>query len=295
VPVHFAFKIKDVTRLKTCPADLFSDRMADPAMDFQCRVATYELWRADELAAKQGRPIFEPPNMPHLVAVSRAKVVRPTRQALNLAVGLLLRTQMPKWHAAQKRRTKEFAKLVRRFGRKGAIEQQSSNPLDLDAQEFSNLERNVFLISRHIGLLHENEFFPDFEREDTLIHESLEHWINAAQDIQTMFSELEAHRGVQEDIERAVGQLTIFLALKSNGASVHLRPENTQDALIYHAAQMIAAGTRFQTCEVCGTPFFGGGPGREKRARTLFCSDKCRWTHHNKVRQKGIGNHRDAD
>lgn len=269
--------------------------MADPAMDFQCRVATYELWRADELAAKQERPIFDPPNMPHLVAVSRAKVVRPTRQALNLAVGLLLRTQMPKWHAAQKRRTQEFAKLARRLGRKGAIKQQSSDPMDLDVEEFSNLERNVFLISSHIGLLREHEFFPDFEKEGILIHESLEHWINAARDIQTMFSDLEANRRLQADKEQAVGHLTILLALKSNRASLHLRPENTQAALIYHAAQMIADGTTFQTCEVCGTSFFGGGPAREKRARALFCSDKCRWTHHNKVRQKALGNHRDAD
>jgi hypothetical protein len=266
--------------------------MADPAMDFQCRVATYELWRADELAAKQGRPIFDPPNMPHLVAVSRAKVVRPTRQALNLAVGLLLRTQMPKWHAAQKRRVQEFAKLVRRLGRKRAIEQQLSDPVELDAEEFSNLERNVFLISGHIGLLREHEVLQDFEKEGILIHESLEHWINAALDIQTMFSDLEASRRLQEDRERAVGHLKILLALKSNGVSLHLRPENTQAALIYHAAQLVADGTTFQACVVCGTPFFGGGPAREKRARSIFCSDKCRWTHHNKVRQKALGNHR---
>jgi hypothetical protein len=262
--------------------------MADPAMDFQCRVATYELWRADTVAAKQGRPNSDPPNMPYLVAVSRAEVVRPTRQALNLAVGLLLRTQMPKWHAAQKHRTQEFAKSVRRFGRKGAIKQQSSSPLDLDAQEFSNLERNVLLISRHIGLLRENQVFTGSEKEGVLLHESLEHWINAAQDIQSMFSSLEARGRVQKDIENAVGHLTVFLALKSNGASLHLRPENTQAALIYHAAQMIAGGTTFNTCEVCGTPFFSGGPGREKRARVRFCGDKCRWTHHNnnKVRLK---------
>src|SRR6478609_600033 len=162
--------------------------MADPAMDFECRVATYELWRADKLAASQGKRIFDPPNMPHLVAISGAKIVRPSRQALNLAVNLLLRTQMPKWHAAKKRRTREFAKLTRSLGREDAIKQQSSDPMDLDANEFSNLERNVFLISRHIGLLSEGEFFSDFEKEGTLIHESLEHWIDAARDIQNIFS-----------------------------------------------------------------------------------------------------------
>ena len=93
--------------------------MVDPVMDFQCRVATYELWRADELAAKQGKPIFDPPNMPHLVAVSRAKVVKPTRQALNLAVGLLLRTPMPKWHAAQKRRNSRICEIGTAPGARG--------------------------------------------------------------------------------------------------------------------------------------------------------------------------------
>jgi hypothetical protein len=84
------------------------------------------------------------------------------------------------------------------------------------------------LISRHIGLLRQDEFFPDSEKDGILIHESLEHWINAAQDIQSMFSGLEARSGVQKDIESAVGHLTVFLALKLNGASLHLRPENTQ-------------------------------------------------------------------
>jgi hypothetical protein len=259
--------------------------MADPAMDFECRVATYELWRADKLAASQGKRIFDPPNMPHLVAISRAKIVRPSRQALNLAVNLLLRTQMPKWHAAKKRRTQEFAKLTRSLGREDAIKQQSSDPMDLDANEFSNLERNVFLISRHIGLLSEGEFFSDFEKEGTLIHESLEHWIDAARDIQNIFSDLESSRRLQEDKERAVGHLTISLALKSNGVSLHLRPKNTRAALIYHAAQMIAGGMTFQACVVCGTPFVGGGPAREKRARALYCSNKCRWARRNR-RQK---------
>ncbi|MGB7670273.1 MAG: hypothetical protein WBM31_04230, partial [Pseudolabrys sp.] len=144
----------------------------------------------------------------------------------------------------------------------------------------------------HIGLLREQDFFPDSEKEDILIHESLEHWINAARDIQTMFSDLEASRRLQKDRERAVGHLKILLTLKSNGVSLHLRPENTQAALNYHAAQMIAGGITFQICKNCGTSFFGGGAGHgkiKKRAGARFCSDKCRWTHHNKVRQAIAG------
>jgi hypothetical protein len=150
--------------------------------------------------------------------------------------------------------------LERRFGSEAANNQQSSDPVDLDAEEFSNLERNVFLISRHIGLLRQHE--SDFEKEGILIHESLEYWINAAQDIQTIFSNRDARRGLQGDI--AFGHLTICVAFKANGASLHLRPENTQAALNYHAAQMIAGGITFQICKNCGTSFFGSGAGHGK-------------------------------
>ncbi|MGC1744364.1 MAG: hypothetical protein WA754_17650, partial [Pseudolabrys sp.] len=87
-------------------------------------------------------------------------------------------------------------------------------------------------------LLRQHE--SDFEKEGILIHESLEYWINAAQDIQTIFSNRDARRGLQGDI--AFGHLTICVAFKANGASLYLRPENTQAALNYHAAQMIAGG-----------------------------------------------------
>lgn len=103
-------------------------------------------------------------------------------------------------------------------------------------------------------LLRQHE--SDFEKEGILIHESLEYWINAAQDIQTIFS------------------------------------NDTQAALNYHAAQMIAGGITFQICKNCGTSFFGSGAGHgkiKKRAGARFCSDKCRWTHHNKVRQAIAG------
>ena len=63
-------------------------------------------------------------------------------------------------------------------------------------------------------------------------------------------------------------------------------------ALNYRAAQMIAGGITFQICKNCGTSFFGGGAGHgkiKKRAGARFCSDKCRWTHHNKVRQAIAG------
>ncbi|MGA9053059.1 MAG: hypothetical protein WB422_16915 [Pseudolabrys sp.] len=115
-------------------------------------------------------------------------------------------------------------------------------------------------------LLRQHE--SDFEKEGILIHESLEYWINAAQDIQTIFSNRDARRGLQGDI--AFGHLTICVAFKANGASLHLRPENTQAALNYHAAQMIAGGITFQICKNCGTSFFGGTREDQKASRSAF-------------------------
>jgi hypothetical protein len=80
------------------------------------------------------------------------------------------------------------------------------------------------------------------------------------------------------------------LSCKANGASLHLRPKNTQAALIYHAAQMIAGGTTFQTWEVCGTPFFSGGPVALLRRQVPVDASQ-----QQKSPPEDIGSRRDAD
>jgi hypothetical protein len=52
---------------------------------------------------------------------------------------------------------------------------------------------------------------------------------------------------------------------------------------------MIARGTISQVCEHCGNTFLSGGAGRgkeKKRSGSRFCSDECRWQHHNEMRRK---------
>jgi hypothetical protein len=88
-----------------------------------------------------------------------------------------------------------------------------------------------------------------------------------------------------------VGTMQIHLTCRDQTGRnlLTLRPRTTHDALIYHAAQMIAKGTISQTCEQCGTTFLSGGAGRgknKKRGDARFCSDACRWKFHNESRRR---------
>jgi hypothetical protein len=68
-----------------------------------------------------------------------------------------------------------------------------------------------------------------------------------------------------------------------------LRPETKRTALIYHAAQLVAGGSRLQHCSHCGGPFLSGGESSDatkKRGDARFCSNKCRSGYHNEMRRK---------
>jgi hypothetical protein len=86
-----------------------------------------------------------------------------------------------------------------------------------------------------------------------------------------------------------IGDVGIFLDRDKDGnLKLALRPADLRNALILYAAQMATTGTTFNTCEHCHLPFLGGGAGRgpnKKRSDARFCSDKCRWTHHNEARR----------
>src|SRR5258707_613840 len=128
--------------------------MIEPLSDFECYVAKY---RVDAAL----RPIEdldpEPSNMPQLVQVGPAKLCKPKPETLSYAVQLLLQTKMPKWHAANIVRYRE---LEKRFGlgeaarSNPAYKAVAREPIKLDAEEFSRLERNVLKIARAIGMLH---------------------------------------------------------------------------------------------------------------------------------------------
>ena len=120
--------------------------------------------------------------------------------------------------------------------------------------------------------------------------ESIERWINCADEIQAMFFGQEAHPDVQKDLVISPFiQLQIHLLYRPEGISMHMFPQSTGDALIYHAAQMVTRGTKLQNCAYCRSLFLSGGDVRrsgKRRSDALFCSDECRWKHHNDVRSK---------
>jgi hypothetical protein len=231
-------------------------------MDFECYVGKYEIRRFDELPEKNrqrerapaGRP---PPTMPYLVQVGPATLVKPKLNHLRAAVGHLLQTPQAKWDDA---------------------------PSD-NADERSALEKNVLLISRHIGMLRRGG--PEAVTDLGEIRcESLDEWAFAARWIQMAF----AVRGQKmDDHPEAIGELKVFLVNSGRGVSMQIRPSNTHDALMYVAAMEIARGTTVQACDNCGKPFLEGGERdlrNKKRAGSRFCSDKCRYEYHNEERRK---------
>jgi hypothetical protein len=190
---------------------------------------------------------------------------------MDMAIQLLLKTRMPKWCAT-----------IGRYPRGSEL---------VDPDELAMLERNVLAISKHVGLLDTSPQYAKSRSEYAEHHyESLFRWFQLANRIQWMFDP--AERKTDNDWrsnseEGVVGRLGVYIAWGRPLLSI--RPDTTFDALVYHAAQMITAGTKFHTCEHCKTPFLGGGGahGRnKKRSDARFCSDACRWGYHNASRRK---------
>jgi hypothetical protein len=250
--------------------------MIEPLSDFECYVAKY---RVDAPLPPIEDLDPEPSNMPQLVQVGPANLRKPKPEALSFAVQLLLQTKMPKWRAAS---IKRYVKLEKRFGvgeaaaSNPAYKAAAREPIELDAEEFIRLKRNVLQIARAIGMLH-----TDIPPADGW-YESLLEWIKLADWIQSIFriEKSSAKFGPQY-----VGTLDVLLA----PGSLQIRPQSTYGALIYRAAEMVAHGTTARTCDKCGKPFLEGGEranGNRKRSGSRFCSDKCRYEYHNEARRK---------
>jgi hypothetical protein len=241
-------------------------------MDFRCWRGTYDIKSIDELPAKDREyeekhggskmnPTFIWADIDRLFLVETGppKAVPVKRKALEYAVGLLLKTD-------------------------GKLEV---------ADNISKLKRNVFLISRQIGML-ESDYEPDDEPQPGL-REDLSEWIRAARRIQFVFQARDLQgQGVFSDVspeeaEIDSGFLQICISYHSHRPSIRLRPDSTRSALFYCAAQMIARGVTAHACDNCDTAFLGGGErnGRnKKRAGSRFCSDTCRYEYHNERRRK---------
>src|SRR5262245_1041678 len=251
--------------------------MSEPLMDFQCYVGKYEIKRFDELDKKQ-QEYIEAANMPHLVQVGPARLIRPSRKALNYAVGLLLQTKMPKWWAANDRFESDH-EHARALHQQLIISDEEDE--DFDPEELSLLKRNVLVIARTIGMLTGGGADPqtNFEVDDeryVFYHEPLRAWIWLAAWLQRIFTIHESNK----DFEPPVGPLHVFLSNRpGQPISMHIRPDSTSAALLYVAAGMITRGTVLQTCDKCRTPFLEGGDrtGKKRRSGSRFCSDKCRY------------------
>jgi hypothetical protein len=249
-------------------------------MDFQCYVGKYEIKRFDELPEKnqimeRGFAGWPPPNMPYLVQVGPATLVKPKPNHLRAAVGHLLQTPQANWYDA----SNKWMQAAHDDGVRGA-------PFD-NADEVSALEKNVLLIARHIGMLRGSGPEADAARAKRGLTrcESLDKWASTARWIQMAF----AVRALETGDAAGVGDLKIFLVNRGREVSMHIRPNNTHDALMYVAAMEIARGTTFQACDKCGKPFLEGGERdrrNKKRAGSRFCGDKCRYEYHNEVRRK---------
>jgi hypothetical protein len=246
--------------------------MTDLEMDFRAPVAkAYELRRADELCLLipdiENRPVtlFRRQrgllrDLRYLMPVGESRLVRPKRRAMDFAIGLLLKTPMPK--------------SVPSADRAGAGVES------LAQQDVAALERNVLLIAKHIGPL-----FGHLEDKNAKTHtepicESLSQWVDLAKWIQTDFE-----RDSPGDYPTC--SVDVYLTRQRDGSrSMVVRPSFTREALKYHAAQMIARGAVSRACEHCGTLFLTGKGGGEKRGGARFCSDKCRYSYHNEANRK---------
>jgi hypothetical protein len=229
--------------------------MPDAEMDFRTYVsAGYELRRVEGLPPETWPGL----KLPYLDPVGKGALVRPKRRALDFAVRLLLQT------------------LNLRPERLGPGIHAPS------ADEIPHLERNALAIAKHTGLLG-TPLNPDNFGEHRG-PESLLEWFRLALKIQAVFN------GPSRAGEIGVSAMLVFLTYKSDGSrSITVRPPSVGAALLYHAAQMLAKGTTFQKCGHCNTIFLSGGGGRskdKKRSGSRFCSDECRWTHHNEMRRK---------
>jgi hypothetical protein len=257
--------------------------MSDATDDFATKVGTYEIWPASRVPEKYRqaprhvplKDIWHESAAPYLVRVGPAKWTTLKREAMDMAILRLINTDTPGPELPQH----DFIELLRGSkNARGAV--KTTKPPD-----FSEIEKSALVIAGHIGMLTSRIGLPnEQERPDTRC-ESLYRWVAAAGLIRGFFHGPEWQKSSPTDYFRLLcGELHMYLLFGPRGVSMHLRPWNTEAALYYRAAQMLAVGTKLLNCEHCHTPFLSGGEARgggKRRRDARFCSDKCRWSYHN--------------
>ena len=277
--------------------------MESEGADWECWVGAYEIWPAERLRAEnltvQG-PQFSVEDGPHLVQVGPAKRITPKRSAFDMAVLRLLQAKLSpnitRW--ARKQSIERHAEDVR-LGSAGAearsvewhqkIKKEKEKPIK--PSDYADIEKAALTISGSLGFLFTSDYGGMTHTDLGYRHyESLGHWIDCADEIQAIFHGRDLRRGLPKNLFKYVfGRLDMILLYKDGGVSLHLRPDRTRSALIYHACQMVTNGTKLQNCEHCNSPFLSGGEaggGGSKRRDARFCSDECRYGYHNEARSR---------
>ena len=258
-----------------------------------CFVGSYEIWPVSRLPPKD-RKYEHDLEAPHLVLVGPTERKIPKREVWDMAVLRLLKTKLPKSMLHSSKQLLEIQAESMRLG----ISQDSDAYAELwekkhkemaaRPSDYTDIAKSALEISSHLGMLaHRGK--PEDGLEGRVHHERLFWWAHHADQIQAMFYGREARRGLPKDLMSRAGSLEIVLFYGPEGVSMRLLPDRTGAALLYHAAQMVTNGTKLLNFEYCNSPILSGGEARgggKRRRDARFCSDECRWKHHNEVRRK---------
>src|SRR5262249_18034490 len=122
----------------------------------------------------------------HLVPVGTLQLVRPTREALEMVVQVLVKTRIPKliaWYENDR-----FVRVNK-----------------LDQNEVSTLEKSVLMLAPRIGMLSlagdsSIKYPPKYLR-----HEPLVNWVRLAKIIQSMFFGIESGKQLEKDKQHWFG------------------------------------------------------------------------------------------
>ena len=174
-------------------------------MDFGCYVGKYEIKRFEELPA--GSQLHElaaevyggsaaeflqsdfdaSPDVPYLVLVGPAKLLKPERKTLDYAVGLLLQTKVDKLSRAQAVRSDAIRKKLKscksRREELRLLDKFRTEPINFDPEQLSALKRNVLAIARCIGMLIVHDQDYQFDQPSFILAEPLSDWIETASSI----------------------------------------------------------------------------------------------------------------
>ena len=123
----------------------------------------------------------------------------------------------------------------------------------------------------------ESGSFTDWLLHIQRVRRLVENWDRAT-------ASTEDHRPYWKDLRSP--WLHIELVERGGQPGIAFVPDSLLSAIDLQFYQAISGMTEIKACEHCGT-WFERGPGRDRRGKSRFCSDSCRFKFHNARRVKG--------